>query len=208
MSEHSANEVLFALAGIFQNCQCVVDLAHHGRTDEHDIESAIYSLEQLDAETTEAIYKGREGIYHGLRILQRQLPSGASGDTPDLGRYVVSVMNLERNLNKDLEMQRVIATRITQIKRLHQNSEVLEDNRIKAYADLYKETISTFATRIQVTGNPDYLKQPIIQDKIRCSLFSAIRSAVLWRQLGGKRRHLIFKRKAMISAVNQLLTGH
>jgi high frequency lysogenization protein len=55
--------------------------------------------------------------------------------------------------------------------------------------------------RIQVKGNAIYLQQPNVAERIRCLLFSAIRSAVLWRQLGGRKYHLLFYRKALIKTL-------
>ncbi|WP_368666252.1 DUF489 family protein [Corallococcus sp. CA041A] len=41
--------------------------------------------------------------------------------------------------------------------------------------------------------------------EIRALLLAAVRSAVLWRQLGGSYWDFLFSRKAMIEAVDRLL---
>ncbi|MEH6454630.1 MAG: DUF489 family protein, partial [Psychromonas sp.] len=41
--------------------------------------------------------------------------------------------------------------------------------------------------------------------KIRALLLAGVRAAVLWRQIGGKRRQLIFSRKAMLHQTKQNL---
>ena len=52
--------------------------------------------------------------------------------------------------------------------------------------------------KIQVNGNPTCLQQTQTQHKIRALLLAGVRATVLWRQIGGKRRQLMFSRKAMI----------
>ena len=51
-------------------------------------------------------------------------------------------------------------------------------------------------------GSAVYLQQSAVAARIRCMLFSAIRNAFLWRQLGGKRRHLLLQRKAFLEVIN------
>jgi high frequency lysogenization protein len=45
-----------------------------------------------------------------------------------------------------------------------------------------------------VTGNPTYLQNTATADKVRALLLAGIRAAILWRQVGGQRWHLLFKR--------------
>ncbi len=59
--------------------------------------------------------------------------------------------------------------------------------------------------RIQVSGTPAQPQQPHVQHKVRALLLAAVRGAVLWRRVGGKRRHLLFGRKQMIEQAKILL---
>ena len=43
-----------------------------------------------------------------------------------------------------------------------------------------------------------------MQDKIRACLLAGIRSAVLWRQVGGSKWQLLFHRKKLVQAAQQL----
>jgi high frequency lysogenization protein len=56
-----------------------------------------------------------------------------------------------------------------------------------------------------VRGDVNYLKNELIACKVRAALFAGIRSAVLWRQVGGKRWHLLFRRKHIAKAIAQFL---
>jgi len=40
---------------------------------------------------------------------------------------------------------------------------------------------------------------------VRILLFAGVRAAFLWRQLGGRRWHMLFKRGTMAKGVQQLL---
>ena len=79
------------------------------------------------------------------------------------------------------------------------------DNVIASLADIYTGTISTFSFRIQVNGDYQYLQQARIGNQIRVLLFAGIRSAILWRQLGGSRLQIIIKRKKIIESTDWLI---
>jgi high frequency lysogenization protein len=46
-------------------------------------------------------------------------------------------------------------------------------------------------------GDYQHLQQPRIANQIRTLLFAAVRSAVLWRQLGGSRLKVFLKRRQL-----------
>jgi high frequency lysogenization protein len=79
------------------------------------------------------------------------------------------------------------------------------DNVIAGLAEIYSDTISTFSFRIQVMGEYQHLQQPRIANRIRTLLFAGIRSAVLWRQLGGRRLKIILYRNKITRNAEQLL---
>jgi len=199
--------ITLALAGIFQSAQQVINLATNGQADERIIEPLIASILKLDAESCEDVYGNTSNLRPGLRLIDTQLRTGASGKSRDLGRYVAGLLNLERQLSRSAEIQSVISTRIVQVKRLTEDKELTDPAIIHSIAELYKDTISTLPLRIQVTGEQNILQQPEIQDQVRSCLFCGLRSAVLWRQMGGKRRQLILNRKQLINTAEDLLLG-
>lgn len=79
------------------------------------------------------------------------------------------------------------------------------DNLIANLADIYTQTISTFQFRIQVLGEYQYLQQNRVANQVRVLLFAAIRSATLWRQLGGSRWQLLLQRKHIVEHNQKLL---
>lgn len=200
-------DITLSLAGVFQATQQVINLATKGVADPLTMESLIASLLKIDASSCLDVYGSVAKVKPGLRLIDTQLSVGASGRSTELGGYIANLLNLERQLNRSQEMQSVIATRIVQIKRLTASASLMDDTIIHAIANLYKDTISTLPLRIQVVGDQSLLKQPDIQDQVRCLLFCGLRSAVLWRQMGGKRRQLIFNRRQLLNTADDLLLG-
>ena len=71
-------------------------------------------------------------------------------------------------------------------------------------AELYIETLGTLDSRIQVTGNASILQRPDVASKIRSLLLMGVRFAWLWRQLGGRRWHLLTHRNRIRSTIESL----
>ena len=81
----------------------------------------------------------------------------------------------------------------------------IKDLQAKEIAALYTQTISTLSPRIVVNGRPQHLQVDRTVHWIRTLLFASLRSAVLWRQLGGGRFSLMFGRKKMLEEAQTLL---
>ena len=76
---------------------------------------------------------------------------------------------------------------------------------IAGLADCYKQAISTLNFNIQVLGHGEHLRNEQTAARIRSCLLFGVRSAILWHQLGGRRWHLLFKRKQMVKQARLLL---
>lgn len=74
-------------------------------------------------------------------------------------------------------------------------------------ADIYLNTVSKMPRRVQVVGVPERLQQPKVAAHIRALLLSGVRFAWLWHQLGGRRWHLVTRRRAMRNQVAHFLDG-
>ena len=106
---------------------------------------------------------------------------------------------LESKLGKEPEMLSAIGQRLGQLERqLEHYDDVMHENVVAGISGMYQDTLSKLPFRIQVHGDSRFLQQPHIAHQVRAVLMAGIRAAMLWRQVGGKRWHLIFKRKALI----------
>jgi high frequency lysogenization protein len=124
----------------------------------------------------------------------------------EITRYLVGLLALERKLSRNHAALAMMSERIQQVRRQLQHFAVTDEQVIANIADIYSDIISNLGPKIQISGNPHILQQKQVQNKIRALLLAAMRSAVLWRQLGGKRRQLVFSRKAIVDTANNSLT--
>jgi CII-binding regulator of phage lambda lysogenization HflD len=72
---------------------------------------------------------------------------------------------------------------------------------ISKLGQLYADTISHLRPKVIVQGNPHYLQQADVVAEIRALLLAALRSAVLWRQMGGTMWDFVLRKRAMIAAI-------
>ena len=186
----------------------VQKVSHQGSMNEEDLALLLNSLIQMSPENTLAVYGGDlANLKQGLELLVEQL-----GDThtkaekdPELTRYVLSLINLERRLAKQPKQLALLAERLEASNRQLEHYSITSETLVASFASIYSDLISPLGARIQVTGEPSILKKNINQHKIRSLLLAGIRAAVLWRQVGGKRRIILFSRKKIVATAEQLL---
>ena len=212
MARSLRNPVL-ALAGIFQSARLVQQLAREGRTDNEALNASIQSILALDAPDVETVYGGARGVHLGLELLSTRLSGKTQPSDMEMARYVVALVQLEGSLRRRPAMldaiRQGIDTARAQMK-FFQNDAPAEDVHpllMEKLAELYSQTISTLTPRIMVSGEHGHLNNPAIAAKVRATLLAGIRSAVLWRQLGGRRWQLLFARSKIARAATELLTA-
>ncbi len=195
-----------ALAGVFQAARLVQQLAHRGRSDTAAWLASINSVLKLDAATTEAVYGGAGGVALGLELLRDKLRGHTQPSDVELARYVVNMLQLERKLARDRVMLIRVRRGLESVRACVTDSdaEVRADIAAKL-AELYRTTLSTVQPRIMVSGSQNHLANPATADKVRAVLLAGIRSAFLWRQLGGKRWHLVLAKSAIVREATHLL---
>ena len=86
-----------------------------------------------------------------------------------------------------------LGDRIQMAQRQTEHFELLDDQMISNLASIYLDVVSPIGPRIQVTGTPSVLQQTSNQHKVRACCYRVFAAQYLWRQVGGKRRHLIFR---------------
>ncbi|HEV8078251.1 MAG TPA: high frequency lysogenization protein HflD [Marinobacter sp.] len=195
-----------ALAGIFQAADLVTQIAHNGSCDATDLETCLRSLFATDPATTLDVYGGElRDLSLGLNTLVRVLSEQSKPTDIEILRYVLNLIQLESKLNSSSDMMSVLGSRIEQARHTASHFGYVHSNLIGNLASVYTDTISTYRQRIQVGGTPAILQQEENAAKIRALLLAGIRSAVLWRQTGGRRWQLIFIRKKVIAHARELL---
>lgn len=196
-----------ALAGVIQAAILVDQLSQNGMVAQDRLETSLNSLFVFNPKRTEDIYGGIYPLNLGLQAL-RDIFLGHSSffKTPVVMRYVLGMFYLEGKLNKSPQILDAISNGLSSLDAQRSEAELfLSEARMQQLAGIYQNTISTLSFRIQVSGNMNYLKNEQTVHKIRSLLLAGIRSAVLWRQLGGKRWHFLIYRKRIGRDVTALL---
>lgn len=196
-----------ALAGIFQATELVRQAANHGTWSGYAADTCLGSLLAIEADSVADIYTSPDRLRLGAETLVSVL-QGDRRYLESLG-YAVSIMQLETRFRKKGEMQSRVGSELQTIAKIDDDLEGYArcDLQAEQIAALYSKTISTIAPRIVVNGRPQYLQVPRTVNWIRTLLFAGLRSAVLWRQMGGGRFSLMFGRKKMLAQAQTMLPG-
>ena len=204
MNEQLINRTM-AFAGILQAIAQVQHLARHGELDNAELAASLNTILVTNPDNTADVYQDKIVLQKGYELILNQLGDSSQKDV-EITRYLVGVLALERKLVRSNSGLGMLAERINQVNRQLHHFAITDEQVVANLASIYSDIISNLGPKIQISGNPVCLQRPIVQQKIRALLLAAMRSAVLWRQLGGKRRHLVFARKAIVDTAKKSLT--
>lgn len=200
MQQHQS--AVMAFAAICQAAQMVKDIARHNRVDEQQLDTLIRSLTYIDASTPLEIYGSLANLKKGYEVMISQLGNNPNKDV-EITKYVLGTIALERQLAKKPKSMAQLASRIDDLNTQLEHSERLDPHIIEQVAAIYADIISPLGRSIEVIGNQQFLTVASNVNKVRALLLGAVRAAVLWRQMGGKRRQLMFKRLALVEIAEQ-----
>ncbi len=204
--QHSYREQVTAFAGIWQSVKLVQQVARHGRADTADMEICINSLFEMDPNSFEDIYGNAKGLTTGLNTILDQFGDATNQRDMELTKYVITLMHLERKLMQQPAMLEKISRGLRQAKSQAEHfGSSTHENVFASIGELYSTTISTLKPKVIVQGEQGHLSNSNNAAKVRTLLLAGIRSAVLWRQCGGRRLGLIFSRKKLLSQTKELL---
>ena len=190
---------VLALAGLAQALQQVRRIAETGQSDTDAAGAVLDSVFRFDADSTAQVYGGARRLDPGLRALSGYLSN--KGDDPLLPRLALSTVQLERRFSAEPNTLDAVGNGLAAIAPQAQSLGSTHPEVLDALGTLYADTISHLRPRIMVQGNPHYLGQPGVVSEIRALLLAAVRSAMLWRQLGGNQWQFLFARGAMGQAL-------
>lgn len=202
---------ILALAGIFQAARLVQELSREGRSERLPYSASIQSILMLDAANVKEIYGGIRGVALGLALLRDKLSGDNDAKDMELAKYVIAMLQLEGALRRRPEVAEAIRAGVAaaESQMAFFEADTADDEAhprlIEKLAELYTQTLSTLTPRVMVSGEQGYLSTPLIAAKVRAALLAGIRSAVLWRQLGGNRWQLLFWRKTIAREAARLL---
>ncbi|MBT1449364.1 high frequency lysogenization protein HflD [Glaciecola sp. XM2] len=198
-------EQQLALAGVCQAAKLVQSIARTGEADENAVEASISSILVTDPDSTQQVYGSSNNLKIGFTTLIEQIDNSSKMKDAELTRYIASILSLERKLNSNRQALNELANRVSHVQRQSAHVGFENSQILTSLASIYSDVVSPLAPKIQIAGNPEHLSIESNQRKVRTLLLAGIRSAVLWRQLGGKRRHILLSRNKILDSAKQAL---
>ena len=194
---------VLALAGLAQALRQVRRIADTGQADAQVVATALDSVFRIDAPSPLGVYGDAAALRPGLRVVRDYLAN--AGDDPLLPRLALAVTQLERRFSRDDAMAGRVHEGILALAPTAERLGSAHPDVLATLGALYADTVSQLRPRVLVQGNPHYLAQPGVVAEIRAVLLAALRSAVLWRQLGGSPWDFLFRRGDMTAAIGARL---
>jgi high frequency lysogenization protein len=194
---------VLALAGLLQAIKLVQQMANNGHAETRPLTACISSLFRFDAENSEAVYGGVDQLQSGLQRVIAQIEGGDRDTTQT--RIAMNVLHLERRFMGNSDAVEALQRGLIGIKRQSEQLEPTHPAVLSRLGELYAAQISPLGPKVLVQGNPVYLAQAQVVGEVRATLLAALRSAVLWRQVGGSYWDFLFSRRAMVETARELL---
>ncbi len=191
---------LIALGAVFESAALVDKLARTGQISEAPMGCMLGSLLARNPASTLDVYGGDSlNLRDGFKALASALERKPGSLQREPLRYALAMLTLERQLDKRGDMLDLIGQRLDQVEQQVQHFGLVHENVIASFASIYQDTLSTFRQRIQVHGDMRHLQVSSNAARIRALLLAGIRSARLWRQLGGSRWQMVFSRRRLLN---------
>lgn len=196
-----------ALAGVAQAARLVDQVSKSGSYPIEFLEPSIHSLFQFDAESVVDVFGGIPGVKLGLANLSSMLAKRQADENLDVVRYIFAILYLERKFAADADMMSVVHSRLEHASFRAEHFASHVNDLCHSVSGIYQDTLSKLSFRIKVNGSAQHLQNKENADIIRALLLAGLRSAFLWRQLGGRRWKLLLQRKQLLQASQQLSRG-
>ena len=201
MTHNDTQSQAWALAALFLAIDNVRAIAERGEVQEDAELTLLPSLLTYNAADIADYYGDPAPLARGRRAYQRTFQQ--KNDEQTL-RYSAQILHVERRLAKKVALMRTLKERLHAAQRQAEYYPVNHDNLIASFAATYQETASLAAGRILIRGEPQWLRQPDMTNRIRALLLAGVRAAALWRAYGGNRYTLLFARDKVEAAMQKL----
>tara|TARA_B110000305_G_scaffold239844_1_gene308735 strand:+ start:990 stop:1616 length:627 start_codon:yes stop_codon:yes gene_type:complete len=199
------DEQTIALAGLYQSCYVVSNIAWKGEYSEQDFLPLVNSILQIDSTIVKDIYIDIDNINSGFIYLKKQLIGDIFTRSSETRRYVESLKILSNHL---MGNQKTIILMQTLLKELEENTgDLTIDEKAEKLSEIYRKTLSKFEPRIIVNGENKYLTNPVHASRIRTALFAGVRATLLWEQLGGSKWKLFLFKSSFSKTIDSYISS-
>ena len=202
----SLQDQTLALGGVLQACRTVHEIAQLGMTSNDQLVSAIDTLFVINPKETIEVYGEIKNVFQGLDLLSDLLKDWSAVPKSAPARTAATIILLERRLQRSAlmitDIREGIAFIADERERLSLTTGSPEITR--QLSMIYKKTISQISPKIIIKGQPKNLSIGVNTERIRSLLLAGVRSAVLWRQVGGVALDLLFNREKILRCCEEL----
>ena len=205
MTLNRNQERVLSLAGIIQAAALIYEMVMENKSDENIFAICMNSIYNQQPAHFMDVYGDLAGLQKGLSILSRLFNMPRTLEYREITRYTISALHLARKLNKNKVLMETLGQKIRFASSQAQYFSATHSNVIAGIAQAYIETLGNLPFRIQIIGRPEIMKRPETLNKARALLMAAVRSAILWQQLGASQWLFLFKRKALTRTAQKLL---
>ena len=206
-NHHRFYESNIALAGLCQAAALVKQIARSNEFDSQALATSLNSIAITNSENTEQVFGDTNQLALGYQTILEQLSNQSNNKDVEVTRYIANLLSIERKLSSSKKTMSALGERISNIKRQQLHLDITDSQMLSNLASIYTDVVSPVTRKIQVAGDPTLLKRPDNQHRVRAILLAGVRAAVLWRQLGGKRRHILFNRQQILDSAEHTLNN-
>ncbi len=197
-----------AFAGMLQASELVRQIATSGQCSQQAAQASISSIFSRNPESTEDVYGGLGGVRMGLRVLVELFSARHGQEGLQALNYSLGLAKLGTKIERDRKRQQTLGSELDLIEKAWcDTDEPLDESVLSQLADVYQRHVSTLDFRLSISGRPEYLKQTEKVAFVRALLLAGLRSAFLWRQVGGRQWRLVFQRRGMLEQAQALLSA-
>ncbi|SRR5574344_839385 len=199
-----------ALAALFQCCTQIQRVASTGYFDDNSVACVLRALLVTDPKTIEDIYNPKD-LSVGFKQIKESFGRtdlSKTEETISITKMALKLITLAHNIEKNSRIFNRLSDEIDGLKRAittehpdffdGKTTVVTDAQNIHLFGALYQSIISPNFAKLLIYGEERNLKLVENQERIRALLLAGVRAVILWRQVGGRRRFLVFRRKAIL----------
>jgi len=197
-------DIVISLAGMLQSTALILTLSQQGTLEKEVFTTAIHSIFMTHPTTAISVFGKLENLKLGLgQVIDLFNPTTQTDKL--FHRYLLSLMHLEKKLSQTPKLLDDVSLRLAQAKKQVAYFSIDHPTVLHNLADIYSYIVETCKFKVIILGSQRVLHAKINMEKIRILLLAGVRAAMLWRQSGGSRLQMLFRRKMLCDTASKLL---
>ncbi len=198
------SKLTYALAAAAEALYQITLISHGREADSHTVGGLLKGVLRTESALSTSIYP-MEILRHGLQYFSNE-PHLDPAIHREMSYYLASILKLTGMYLEDQAARTSLGNEIQGIKESLSAQTAKTAYVSTRLADWYAREIFTGRNfKVIIYGDEQVLKAPENLSRIRALLLSALRSCVLWRQMGGTQMNMLFGRSKMAVCARRML---